>query len=224
MAVGYAYFNDDSGTVVGSSETGTGGSHAPILIIKCQQTGALFADVCMEKGAHPWSVDCLVRHILWLGHSRVKLRSDGERPIRALCEKATEELKKKGVSVVPDFTPVGDSVAGGLHESAVHVFKTKCRILWQQARELHGVTQSNTHGLLPWVAMYAAQLVTRSHKDDNGRTAWSHVTGRRDFNRPFVPWGEKSCIFLAEPKANQGLHPNGSKASFWHSLKVVTNI
>ena len=107
-----------------------------------------------------------------------------------------EALKVKDISVVPDQTPKGDSQAGGLQEGAVEQFKNKARTLWHQACELHGVTAVPDHALLPWLVQYAGQLITRTHKYTDGRSGWSMITGRSEFPRPFVPWGEK-VLYIA---------------------------
>ena len=146
------------------------------MVVKDRATGAIFSDVVPEKGVYPKVVDTVVDHVIWLGHPKNKLRSDGERPIKALLDKVSEDLKTKGVHVVPDTTPVGDSQAGGMQESAVMEFKVKCRTLWFQACELHfgaglGAGRKGHQQLLPWCVQYAGQLITRTRKDANGRTA-----------------------------------------------------
>ena len=124
------------------------------------------------------------------------MRSVGERSVKALLGKVAENLKTRGVHVVPDTTPVGDSQAGGMQESAVMEFKVKCRILWFHACEFHfgadlGAGRKGAQRLLPWCAQYAGQLISRTRKDANGQTAWTKITGRREFVRPLIPWGEK---------------------------------
>ena len=78
-----------------------------------------------RKGVADWSSKVLVEHIEDLGHPKVKLRSDGEKAIKALLAQVAAELKKKGVTVVPDQTPMGDSQAGGVKEAAVKTVKDK---------------------------------------------------------------------------------------------------
>ena len=113
-----------------------------------------------------------------MGRPEVRLRSDGENPIKALLGLAAVELKKLGVRVVPDLTPKGDSQAGGLQESAVKVVKEKVRCVWHQACELHGVAPGAKHPMLPWCIQYAAQLLSRTVAGADGRTAWRRTTGR----------------------------------------------
>ena len=48
-------------------------------------------------------------------------------------------LKMKGIDATEDQTPKGESNAGGLQESAVQQFKSRCRILWLQGLDLHKI-------------------------------------------------------------------------------------
>ena len=110
----------------------------------------------LNKGSHWYSLTVLLNHILWLGYTRIKLRSDGEPAIRGLFDELTPKLKEKGIEVVPDKTPKGDSNAGGMQESSVKQFKDKCRAIWMYACELHGVNPAENHALIPWAAQYRA--------------------------------------------------------------------
>ena len=215
IAADYCYFNDHEK----SDGTDDTSEHPAILIMKDRATGAIFSDVVQEKGAQSKTVDTAVDHLVWLGHPKIKLRSDGERAIKALLDKVSDELKTKGLHVVPDTTPVGDSQAGGMQESAVMEFKVKCRTLWFQACELHfgpgqGAGRHGVQRLLPWCIQYAGQLITRTRKDANGLTAWTKITGRREFVRPLIPWGEKVQYIAGGGKAKPGVSPKWSEGIF----------
>ena len=203
----YAYFNDEAKDGEPSTK------HTPILVSKVRG-GAIFSDMVLEKGTHWYSVDRLVDHCLWLGEARLKLRSDGEPAVRALLEKVAEVLKTKGISVVPDLTPKGDSQAGGAQESGVQQFKNKARSLWHQACELHGVPAAPDHALLPWLTQYAGQLITRTHVYPDGRSGWSKVTGRHEFPKQFVPWGEKVHYIAGGGKFKPGIAPKWVEGIF----------
>ena len=99
-----------------------------------------------------------------LGYPAVQLRSDGEPAIRAFAEELGKELKSKGVRVIPNKTPKGDSQPAGLVEDAGCSLKAKCRTLVNYARELHGVVMGQSHPCLPWAVQYAGQLLVRSHR------------------------------------------------------------
>ena len=93
-----------------------------------------------------------MEHIVDLGHHKVTLRSDGEKAIKAMLGQVAAELKRKGVTVVPDQTPMGDSQAGGLQEAAVKTIKENTRCIWMQFCEMHGIKSevgNHRHKLLP---------------------------------------------------------------------------
>eukprot|EP00973_Karenia_brevis_P041958 5808959-Karenia_brevis.AAC.1 len=150
-----------------------------------------FADVVHNKGVDAHAVKMLVEHLVQLGHPEIRLRSDGEKPIKALMTAVGSEAKKYGIRVVPDLTPHGDSQSGGLQESAVDLVKKKVRCLWHYASELHGIPQEERSALLPWCVQYAGQLISRTVVGKDGQTGWRRMTGRLKFPRPLMPWGEK---------------------------------
>ena len=169
--------------------------YTPFLATIDEKTKSTFGDVVHRKGADDWSIKVLLEHIVDLGHPKIKLRSDGERPIKALLAQVAAELKRKGVTVVPDQTPMGDSQAGGVQEAAVKTVKDKTRCIWLQFCEMHGIkaeTGNHRHQLLPWAVRYAGQLHTRTVKGADGRTGWQRTKGGwRDYPRKAIKWGEK---------------------------------
>ena len=210
IACDYGFFTSREDEGPGASEN----KYAPILVAKDEATKAVFSDVVHQKGADSYSVKVLTEHLVYLGHPIVKLRSDGERPITALMTHVAAELRKFGIRVVPDQTPKGDSQAAGLQESAVKSVKDKTRCLWHYFCELHGIEADATHALLPWCVQYAGQLLTRTVVGVDGKTAWRRITGRWNFPRPLMPWGEK-VLFIEgggkmkpagpEPKWSEGV-------------------
>ena len=195
IAADYCYFNDQEKC---DESGGDWTERSAILVMKDRATGAIFSDVVPEKGVYPKVVDTVVDHVVWLGHPKIKLRSGGGRSIKALLEKVSEDLKTKGLHIVPDTTPVGDSHATGLQESAAMEFNVKCRTLWFQACELHigaglGAGRKGVQRLLPWCVQYVGQLITRTRKDATGQTAWTKITGRRVCTTAY-PMGREGAV------------------------------
>ena len=104
--------------------------YTPFLVTVDDKTKSKYADIVHRKGVEDWSVKVLVEHIVDLGHPKIRLRSDGENPIKALLSQVASEVKTKGITVVPDQTPKGDSQAGGVQESAVKAIKDGTRCIW----------------------------------------------------------------------------------------------
>lgn len=87
----------------------------------------------------------------------------------------------------------------------MHQLKNKCRALWHQACELHQIGGESHHRLLSWCVQFAGQLVTRTRKGTDGMTSWSIVTGRREFPRKLVPWGERVLYIAGGSKFKPGV-------------------
>ena len=133
VAIDYAHFTDGAWAAADMDRA------TPILVCTDQKHGMLMAEVVPAKGLSPYVVEVLVRFLTWAGHPVIKLRSDGENPIKALATEVAGRMRMKGVRMVPEVTPKGDSQAGGVQESAVKRVKDKVRCLWKQATERHGV-------------------------------------------------------------------------------------
>ena len=121
FAMDYGFFCDETvgtATSVAIPEEDEG-KYAPILVCVDKVSRNVFSDLVHRKGGDEYAVSKVVEHVLYLGHDAVKFRTDGEPAVKLLAEKAAAELKKRGVRVVPDLTPKGDSQAGGMQESAV---------------------------------------------------------------------------------------------------------
>ena len=227
IAVDYGYFNDiakgvtDDTAATGAPATpaamdieGKHKTHTPILFAGDRRFGAVFAAVVPEKGVNTHAVGALREFILGLGLTRVKLRSDGEPAVRALLEQVSAEIRRRGLEVVPDQTPKGDSQAAGMQESTVHRVKCKARTLWHAARELHQVDPGDAHVAAIWCVQYAAKLINRTHKGPDGRSAWSRITGRKEFPRPIAPWGEKVMFAMGGHKYKPGVETKWGEGIF----------
>ena len=167
-------------------------SYTPILVIRDKKYKAIFSDVVRCKGSQdPYGLTLAVKHIERCGYPEIMLRTDGEPAIRSFRDAVKVELLKKGIRVIPNATPKADSAGAGTAESAVKLIKDKTSTLICWAKELHGVTMSSSHNNLAWAVQYAGQLIFRSHRGDDGLTAWQRHTGKREVPRKYAPWGEK---------------------------------
>ena len=113
----------------------------------------------------------MVDHIILLDYSEIILRADGEPALQALREIVSQKLRERRVRVVPGKTPAYDSESARGIESGVKLIKDKTRTLVCWARELHGVWMQADHPALPWAIKFAGQILCRSHRGNDGRTA-----------------------------------------------------
>ena len=85
-----------------------------------------FANAVPHKGADAdgYVVECVRQNILWLGHSKVSIRSDNEPALLQVEVRAAAALKMSGVEHVVDdgFVP-RDPQTNGAAESAVSLIE-----------------------------------------------------------------------------------------------------
>ena len=196
IGIDYGFFSDSKKEKEKSQDSDPAGgavtSLTPILCFKDKSTKTIHADVVACKGAQDVrAVDMTVDHILRLGYPEIILRVDNEPAAKALRNAVTAKLKEKNVRVITQEPPPYDSASSGSVESSVQQIKDKTRVLVCAARELHGVVMGTTHACLPWAVQYAGQLLTRSHRDQDGFSAWQRAHGKRTLPRRYAAWGEK---------------------------------
>ena len=68
---------------------------AKILVVREIVSKCTFAHVVKSKGIDDdrYAVDCLVRDVEWMGHTRLMLRSDNEKSIVALLKETLKSLR-----------------------------------------------------------------------------------------------------------------------------------
>ena len=93
-----------------------------ILVVKDSMNRVICAHVvpCKGVGSDGYAVEKLKRDILWLGYSRVTLKSDNERAILALMREALRSIKVDVVDQANEAHPANyDSKHSGAVENAV---------------------------------------------------------------------------------------------------------
>ena len=98
----------------------------------CGATGCLFAHAVPAKGVDEggYIVEQLKNDILWLGHSKVVIRSDNEPALVKVVDKAVRALKLAGLASASSEGSVPyDPQTNGHAESAVGVIKAMFRTL-----------------------------------------------------------------------------------------------
>ena len=174
IACDYGYFvdNDESPQTAGG-EDASGETATPFLVTKVKQDKVVFADVVACKGVEDqFAVEQVYAHLKLLGYPEMLYRSDQENSIKAFLALVAARLRQDGIRVVQQQVPKGDS-SSNVAETGVHQVKCKTRTLVSAARSLHGITIPRDHVCLPWAIKYAGQIICRSHKGADGRTAWS---------------------------------------------------
>ena len=90
---GFDYMHSSDGNALGMGEE----EIVKILVAKCHHSKCVFAHVVPQKGLDPtlYAVERLKRDVMWLGHTKLVLKSDNERAILALLRSTLRVLQKE---------------------------------------------------------------------------------------------------------------------------------
>jgi hypothetical protein len=150
------------------------------------------------------------------GHRRYVFQSDGESSIVDLKRAVARQLAEQtGAECIPETSSKGDSSGNGLAEAAVKEIKAKVRTLVHAVRELHGTSLKADHVALPWIVQYAAAIMNRARRGEDGRTAWELRKGRQ-YLKPLCPFGEK-VLYLPAGKKRSTLD-SGYREGFFFGI------
>eukprot|EP00973_Karenia_brevis_P058798 8188391-Karenia_brevis.AAC.1 len=167
----------------------------PVLVMKDQQSGAMWATWVPSKGVeHPWVVKRVVMWIESLGHKKIILKSDQEPSIQAV-QAAVKEGRSS--ETILENSPVGESRSNGLTEKAVQEVQGMVRTIkdhmdqkltrWKK----EGDDDAEVSGAeLAWMITHAANLITRYKVGQDGRTSYQRLKGKR-CSHLALPFGEK---------------------------------
>ena len=134
-----------------------------LLVAKCFKTRCVFAHVVPQKGVDPerYAVDRLVKDILWLGHSRVMLRSDNEPAIVKLLSETLKVLKVQELEQVgASHPPIYDPSSNGAIEVACKSVGGMLRTLKSDIEDRIWRLLPVAHPLFAWMVEHAAWLLT----------------------------------------------------------------
>ena len=165
----------------GAQRVDEGGEVVKILVAKCHLTKCLFAHVVPQKGMDPqnYAVERLKRDIMWLGHSKIILKTDNEHAIMAVLKNTLKALRIEGVveSSQESHPAAYDPSSNGSTEVA-------CRTVGGMVATLRACLEGRltrqmpvTHGSFAWLVEHAAWLHTIKKKQSDGLTAYQRLRG-----------------------------------------------
>ena len=157
------------------------------LQVKDSKSKMTWATTIPTKGPDLFSVNFMLACLNETGYNRLILKSDGEPAIVAL--KREVKSKAAGIEIILQEAPTGDHSANGAVEVAIRDEKRQSRALLSELEEHFGKLE-DTHPLLTWLSRHAAFCLSRFSIQDDGKTPYQRLTGRK-WNRPMVTFGEK---------------------------------
>ena len=167
-----------------------------ILVAKCHLTKCLFAHVVPQKGMDPenYSVERLKRDILWLGHTKVILKSDNEQAILALLRNTLKSLRVEHLESTQEahpaaYDPSSDASVEVACKTVGGLVSTIRSCLEARMRRKIGVQ----HCAFAWLVEHAAWVHTIRMRQSDGITAYQRLRGM-SFGLKLVGFGE-SCLY-----------------------------
>lgn len=156
-----------------------------ILIAKDTRGKAVFAHVIPQKGvdADHYSVDVLVKDVLWLGFREVFLKSDNEKAILKLLEHALTELRMQ------EHPNVYDPSGNGEVEATVKQFQGILRTNQRHLEKRMGTKLPVEHPLFCWLVEYCGFIINVRVVGKDSITAFARVR-RKSFAKRLITFGE----------------------------------
>ncbi len=141
-------------------------------------------------------IDRVTNAINTWGHNEIILRSDSEPSIKQVQQVIQE---RRTMKTIPENSPVRSKGSNGAVERAIRTVEAKARTMKVALGGVTGETYTNGDAVLEWMAEYAAQLYSRYHVGQDGKTAYGRLKGRES-QRPIVQFGE--CVMFRPVKKN----------------------
>jgi len=191
-----------------------------ILVIKDSKSKYIGAHLVPVKGlgCDRYAAEKMRRDILWLGYSRVILRSDNEPAIVAVLK---ETLKGLRIDVLEqaaeDHPPAHDSKSSGSVENAVRQVQGLLRTVKDCLETQIQQRIPCEHPLMAWMVHHVGWVLTTRVRSQDGKTGYERLRGK-PFSKRMVGFGETCLAKLTKRAvAQEGvpkLAPRWTKAVF----------
>ena len=148
-----------------------------VLVIYDSFSRAPFAIAVPRKGASEFVVKAVVAIVVWLGHSRVTVRTDNEPAIVAMIGEALKGLKVNLMDAAAEGSVPYDPQKNGAAESAVRMAKGMMIV---HRRALEKRVQAKippTHPLMTWLVGHAVMLRLLCVRGSDGTTPYERLRG-----------------------------------------------
>ena len=163
-----------------------------ILATRDRASNATAVMVVPTKGYDEFVMKKLVGIIRGFGHHKFMMKSDGERPIRALKEAIkVYGGKAYGMQILLEESPKGQSPSNGAAEKLVQDAEGMIRT-WKDAVEHRiGERRKADSVLMPYLVRHAGTIITRCRMGPDGLTPQQRLRGKKPSTK-MIPFGEKA--------------------------------
>ena len=133
-----------------------------------------------------WAADRIAEDIRWLGLDEMSIRSDGESAMLAL----KDNIRMKGIRLVPEESPVGQSASNGTAERAVQQIEGQVRTVKLALEDRLQADIPSGHPVMAWLVSHAADLLGKFGVGRDGRTGYERMKGK-SYSGTHVEFGAK---------------------------------
>ena len=154
-----------------------GGDYAVVLVARDRETRITVSHLVPVKGGdQEWAAEQLTRNILKLGlRGDLTLRSDQE---PAIVDLLKQVAKLRGVGrTFLEQSPVGDSKANGVAETAVQSVEKMIRVHKLAFENRIGARLPVKHPLFAWLVEHVSDILNRFLVSRDGKTAVQRMKG-----------------------------------------------
>ena len=183
-------------------------------MVKDTRSESVFAFAVPQKGIdQKWfAVDAIVESVLWLGCSRVILKSDHEPAIMKLLQEDLGALKVSGIDQASEeHPPPYDPQANGAVEAAVKQVKARLKTLKLCLERRIGKRIPPKHPITAWLVAHCAALIRYRVRGVDGKSLYERVR-MRPFNSRLVCYADKSSTKI-DPRKKGMTVTDGTTAS-----------
>ena len=214
----YADFTNNVVGLEGETER----EHSTVLVCHDSRTGGITADVVEQKGVGDgWIVNRINRDLEEFGYTgeTVKVKTDQE---NAIVDLQREVMRTRAGLTIPVNSPVGESASNGRIENAIQRVEGLARTIRSDLETSLGFKVNKCNPLYTWMIRWAAELLTRQVRGENGKSAAEMIRGRESM-RAMVKFGE--CVHYipmktAAKKEQQGKLEDRMKTGIFLGLRL----
>ena len=164
-----------------------------ILVVNDSKSRSVFSYVVPQKGIDPkrFAVDMIVESVLWLGYSKIVLKTDNERPIAKLLEQSLAACKVAGIEQATlEHPPPYDSQSNGAVENAVRQVRGRLRTMTLCIEKRLGKRIPPQHPVMTWLVSHASSIIRFRVRGSDGKTPFERIR-LRPWRNEFVGFCEK---------------------------------
>ena len=187
------------------------------IIVRCHESKAVFAHAIPCKGPDEdgYVVDLVLSDVVFMGHTKLILKSDNEASLLALVAHAPMAIRcvAKVANVTSEQAQEYESASNGGTETGIRHVRGLFRTLKICTGKRIGQEIPPIHPISCWLAEHAAILITATNVGPDSKTAWSRLRGR-GFGQRLV--GFLEAIYWKQPAGGPQHDPQGNMGPRQH--------